>query len=169
MCPPRIGCYHRHNPHDEQQKEHCNYSSRHFGYARQLKLKIVIITLEINIPGSVTPNGWLVWPRPPTMLIPREPLHFVTVTRCRNTEKITVIKLTMTHTHTFNGPLSGTTWDEPVHTHTTHPFNGPFSGTTQVSRYQKGKTIWILLKQETVSGSGISWAIYASLHLAPNR
>jgi len=29
-----------------------------------------------------------------------------------------------------------------------------------VSRYQKGKTylIWILLKQEAVSGSGISWA-----------
>ena len=26
-----------------------------------------------------------------------------------------------------------------THTHT-HPFNGPFSGTTQVSRYQKGKT-----------------------------
>ena len=23
----------------------------------------------------------------------------------------------------------------------THPFNGPFSGTTQVSQYQKGKTI----------------------------
>ena len=31
----------------------------------------------------------------------------------------------------------------------THPFNGPFSGTTWVSRYQKGKPIWILLKQET--------------------
>jgi len=45
-----------------------------------------------------------------------------------------------------------------THTHT-QPFNGPFSGTTQVSRYQKGKPIWILLKQETVSGSGISWAI----------
>jgi len=30
------------------------------------------------------------------------------------------------------------------------------------------KPIWILLKQETVSGSGISWA-YASLHLAPDR
>jgi len=27
----------------------------------------------------------------------------------------------------------------PTHTHT-HPFNGPLSGTTQVSRYQKGKT-----------------------------
>jgi len=40
----------------------------------------------------------------------------------------------------------------------THPFNGPFSGTTQVGRYQKGKPIWILLEQETVSGSGISWA-----------
>ena len=45
-----------------------------------------------------------------------------------------------------------------THTHThIHPFNGPFSGTTRVGRYQKGN--WILLKQETVSGSGISWAI----------
>jgi len=50
-----------------------------------------------------------------------------------------------------------------THTHThTHTFNGPLSGTTRVSRYQKGKTIWILLKQETVSGSGISWAICKS-------
>ena len=49
----------------------------------------------------------------------------------------------------------------PHHTHArshTHPFDGPFSGTTQVSRYQTGNPIWILLKQETVSGSGISWA-----------
>ena len=44
----------------------------------------------------------------------------------------------------------------------THTFNGPFSGTTQVSRYEKGKPIWILLKQETVSGSGISWVICKS-------
>ena len=44
----------------------------------------------------------------------------------------------------------------------THPFNGPLSGTTRVSRYQKGKPIWILLKQYTVSGSGISWAICKS-------
>ena len=29
--------------------------------------------------------------------------------------------------------------DEITHTHT-HPFNGALSGTTQVSRYQKGKT-----------------------------
>ena len=44
----------------------------------------------------------------------------------------------------------------------THLFNGPLSGTTRVSRYQKGKPIWILLKQETVSGSGISWVICKS-------
>ena len=51
---------------------------------------------------------------------------------------------------------------QPItHTHT-HTFNGPFSGTTQVSRYEKGKPIWILLKQETVSGSGISWVICKS-------
>ena len=44
----------------------------------------------------------------------------------------------------------------------THSFNGPFSGTAWVSRYEKGKPIWILPKQETVSGSGISWAISKS-------
>jgi len=47
-----------------------------------------------------------------------------------------------------------------AHTHThTHLFNGPLSRTTRVSRYQKGKPICILLKQETVSGSDIRWAI----------
>ena len=50
-----------------------------------------------------------------------------------------------------------------THTHThTHTFNGPFSRTTQVGRYQKGKPNRILLKQETVSASGISWAICKS-------
>ena len=44
----------------------------------------------------------------------------------------------------------------------THPFNGHFSGTTRVCGYQKGKPIWILLKQETVSSSGTSWAICKS-------
>ena len=46
--------------------------------------------------------------------------------------------------------------------YTLHTFNGPFSGTTRVSRDQKGKTNLDLLKQETVSGSGISWAICKS-------
>jgi len=48
-----------------------------------------------------------------------------------------------------------------THTHT-HPFNGPLSRNTRVSRYQKGKPIWILLKQETVSGSGIIRAVCKS-------
>ena len=43
-----------------------------------------------------------------------------------------------------------------------HTFNGPFSGTTRVSRYEKGKPIWVLLKQDTMSGSGISWAVCKS-------
>ena len=48
-------------------------------------------------------------------------------------------------------------------THTrTHTFNGPLSVTTRVSRYQKGKTNLDLLEQETVRGSGISWAICKS-------
>jgi len=48
-----------------------------------------------------------------------------------------------------------------THTHT-HPFNGPLSGTTRVSQYQKGKTNLDLVKQETVSGSGIGWTICKS-------
>jgi len=49
----------------------------------------------------------------------------------------------------------------PTHTHT-HPFNSAFSGTTRVGRCQKVKPISILLKQETMSGSGISWDICES-------
>jgi len=45
---------------------------------------------------------------------------------------------------------------------TLHSFSGPFSGTTQVSQYQKGKTIWILLKQETVSGTSLQTDNHAS-------
>ena len=60
--------------------------------------------------------------------------------------------VTHTHAHTH------------THTHTrTHvrltALCPGLPGTTRVSRYQKGKPVWILLKQETVSGSGISWVI----------
>ena len=47
------------------------------------------------------------------------------------------------------------------HTYT-HPFNGPFLGLPRWSSTRKVKPIWILLKQETVGGSGISWAISKS-------
>jgi len=46
----------------------------------------------------------------------------------------------------------------------THPFNGPFPGPPWWTGASKVglKPIWILLKQETVSASGISWAICKS-------
>jgi len=46
----------------------------------------------------------------------------------------------------------------------THPFNGPFPGLPGWAGTRKVKPIWILLKQETVSGSGISWAICKSAY-----
>ena len=50
-----------------------------------------------------------------------------------------------------------------MHTHThARMFNGPWSGTTWIVGTRKVKPICILLKQETVSGSGISWAICKS-------
>ena len=60
-------------------------------------------------------------------------------------------------------PCSITNSSFLAHKHT-HTFNGPLSGTTHMSWYQKVKPIWILLEQETVSGSGISWAICKSTH-----
>ena len=52
---------------------------------------------------------------------------------------------------------------QAVHTYThTHPFNGPFSELPRWAGTRKGKPIWILLKHETVSGSGISWAMCKS-------
>ena len=44
----------------------------------------------------------------------------------------------------------------------THPFNGPFPGLPGWAGTRKLKPIWILSKQETVSGSGISWTICKS-------
>jgi len=41
-------------------------------------------------------------------------------------------------------------------------FNGPFPGLSGWASTRKVKPIWILLKQETVSGSGISWTICKS-------
>ena len=50
----------------------------------------------------------------------------------------------------------------PVSATHTHPFNGPFPRLPGWAGTRKVKTIWILLKQETVSGSGISWVICKS-------
>ena len=53
-----------------------------------------------------------------------------------------------------------------MHTHTR--LTALFPGLPRWASTRKVKPIWILLKQETVSGSGISW-LYASLHLTPDR
>jgi len=50
-------------------------------------------------------------------------------------------------------------WTRTIHTHL---FNDPLSDTTRWASTRKVKPIWILLKQETVGGSGISWAICKS-------
>ena len=50
-----------------------------------------------------------------------------------------------------------------LHTHThTHTFNGPFPGLPGCAGTRKVTPIWIFVKQETVSGSGISWAVCKS-------
>ena len=48
-----------------------------------------------------------------------------------------------------------------THTHA-RALNGPFPGLPGWAGTSKVKPIWILLKQETVSGSGISWAVCKS-------
>jgi len=62
---------------------------------------------------------------------------------------------THTHTHTH----------ARTHTHTHIHLTAPFPGLPGSAGTRKAKPIWILLKQETVSGSGISWVICKS---APN-
>ena len=49
-----------------------------------------------------------------------------------------------------------------VHTHTHTRLTALFPGLPGWAGTRKVKSIWILLKQETVSGSGISWAICKS-------
>ena len=63
---------------------------------------------------------------------------------------------------------SDTRVDTRKHTHTHTRLTALFPGLPGCAGTRKVKPIGILLKQETVSGSGISWAI-SSLHLAPDR
>ena len=49
-----------------------------------------------------------------------------------------------------------------LHTHTHTRLTALFSGLPGWAGTRKVKPIWILLKQETMSGSGISWAICKS-------
>jgi len=49
-----------------------------------------------------------------------------------------------------------------IYTHTHTRLMAPFPGLPRWADIRKVKPIWILLKQETVSGSGISWAVCKS-------
>ena len=85
---------------------------------------------------------------------------YLSEARCRLFAPIGLVQLMLLHPKTPPSLASFKPRTLQIHT-----FNGPFSGTTQVSGYQKGKInldFTILLKQETVSGSGISWAICKS-------
>ena len=76
--------------------------------------------------------------------------HFSTVHCCdRQTDRHTH---THTHTHTH----------AHTHTHTHTRLMALFPGLPRSAGTRKAKPIWILLKQETVRGSGISWAICKS-------
>ena len=55
-----------------------------------------------------------------------------------------------------------------THTHTHTRFTALYPGLPRWAGTRKVKPIWILLKQETASGSGINWP-YASMHLATDR
>ena len=53
-------------------------------------------------------------------------------------------------------------WSLPVSSHTHTHLTALFLGLPGWAGTRKAKTIWILLKQETLSGSGISWVICKS-------
>jgi len=72
-------------------------------------------------------------------------------------------QVTITYNKTQHHSHPSLTISNKTGTHTdTHPFNGPFSGVPRSAGARKVKPIWILLEQETVSGSGISLAICKS-------
>ena len=103
---------------------------------------------SVDLPLWPTLTRWLIdWNRqrstcgPVPISIHRDRLWFTPESELRSVLTLYMYSLCYTHTH---------------------PFNGPFSGTTWVSRYQKGKTNLDLLKQETVSSSGVSWTICKS-------
>ena len=66
------------------------------------------------------------------------------------------------HTHTRTHTHARTHARTHTHTHTHTHLTALFPGLPRWAGTRKVKPIWILLKQKTVSGSGISWAICKS-------
>ena len=61
-----------------------------------------------------------------------------------------------------HNPNSANTHIKNTHTHTHTRLTALFPGLPGWAGIRKVKPIWTLLEQETVSGSGISWAICKS-------
>lgn len=86
-----LGCDHRHVIHSDRLshegppiytwKRYSENVKQTF-YIKQLAKLGKKVTFDINTPGSVMPNGWLAWSLPPTMLRPRGPPVFTSVTSC---------------------------------------------------------------------------------------
>jgi len=64
-----------------------------------------------------------------------------------------------THTHTPSHPHTHERAHTRAHAHTHTRLTALFPGLPRWAGTRKAKPNWILLKQETVSGNGISWAI----------
>ena len=62
----------------------------------------------------------------------------------------------------FDAPVFKQKYSDHTHTHTHTRLTALFPGLPRWASTRKVKPVWILLKQETVSGSGISWAICKS-------
>ena len=81
----------------------------------------------------------------------------------QNSNALCACKTSVTYSHKFSFRIEACRGshgqDMTAHTHT---FNGLFPGLPRWAGTRKVKPIWILLKQETVSGSAISWAICKS-------
>ena len=58
----------------------------------------------------------------------------------------------------FSNLLTANLLENQAHTHTHTRLTALFPGLPRWAGTRKGKSIWILLKLETVSGSGINWA-----------
>ena len=101
-------------------------------------------------------SGWVFLWHQPTRVVPDQQ----TLNCCVCTVLSHVRLITSLLSHFFN-----ILYQIAISATTLHTFNDPLSGTTWVSQYKKAKTIWIWMKQEAAASTGP----YASLHLTPDR
>jgi len=127
-----------------------------------------------SLPGVYGSEGLITWPparmRVSTGLTPADLTRTNNWTVCHQQKSATlgptVCKSNVKHTHTNTSMHACTDAHTHTHTHTrthTHThLTALCSGLPGWAGTIKVKPIWILLKQETVSGSGISWDICKS-------